>query len=122
MRICLGVLSSTIDIRARRSRSPGHWVCTRRRKRCWKRPNLFRRAWKTRAKPHVCTPSAVGARTGSISVVDDATGSPHTVTLSGTGQTAPASTGGTPAGSYTIGISGTVGTLSHFGSVILTVQ
>ena len=68
------------------------------------------------------TPSAVGARTGSISVVDDATGSPHTVTLSGTGQTAPASTGGTPAGSYTIGISGTVGTLSHFGSVILTVQ
>jgi subtilase family protein/HYDIN/CFA65/VesB family protein len=68
------------------------------------------------------TPTAAGARTGSVSVVDDASGSPHTVTLSGTGQTAPASTGGTPAGSYTIGVSGSVGTLSHFGSVILTVQ
>ncbi|HJZ72831.1 MAG TPA: choice-of-anchor D domain-containing protein, partial [Vicinamibacterales bacterium] len=68
------------------------------------------------------TPTAAGTRTGSISVVDDASGSPHTVSLSGTGQTAPSSTGGTPAGSYTIGVSGTVGTLSHFGSVILTVQ
>src|SRR5262249_36224520 len=60
-------------------------------------------------------PTAAGARTGSLSVLDDASGSPHTVSLSGTGQTAPSSTGGTPAGSYTIGISGTVGTLSHFG-------
>jgi len=68
------------------------------------------------------TPTVTGARTGSLSVVDDATGSPHTVTLNGTGQTAPSSTGGTPAGSYTIGVSGSVSTLSHFGSVILTVQ
>jgi hypothetical protein len=68
------------------------------------------------------TPTVAGARTGSVSVVDDASGSPHTVTLNGTGQTAPSSTGGTPAGSYTIGVSGTVGTLTHFGSVILTVQ
>ena len=68
------------------------------------------------------TPSGTGARTGSISVVDDASGSPHTVSLTGTGQAAPTSTGGTPAGSYAIGVSGAVGTLSHFGSVILTVQ
>jgi subtilase family protein/HYDIN/CFA65/VesB family protein len=68
------------------------------------------------------TPTAAGARTGSISVVDDASGGPHTVTLNGTGQTAPSTTGGTPAGSYTIGVSGAVGTLSHFSSVILTVQ
>ena len=68
------------------------------------------------------TPSGTGARTGSISVVDDASGSPHTVSLTGTGQAAPSSTGGTPAGSYAIGVSGAVGTLSHFGSVILTVQ
>lgn len=31
------------------------------------------------------TPTATGARTGTISVTDDATGSPHTVTLSGNG-------------------------------------
>jgi hypothetical protein len=67
-------------------------------------------------------PTAVGARTGTISLVDDAGGSPHAVTLTGTGQSAPSSTGGTPAGSYAIGISGAVGTLSHFGSLILTVQ
>jgi hypothetical protein len=68
------------------------------------------------------TPTAAGARTGSISLVDDASGSPHTVSLTGTGQSAPSSTGGTPAGSYAIGVSGVVGTLSHFGNVILTVQ
>ena len=68
------------------------------------------------------TPSATGARTGSIAVTDDASGSPHTVSLTGTGQSAPSSTGGTPAGSYAIGVSGAVGTLSHFGNVILTVQ
>jgi len=68
------------------------------------------------------TPTAAGTRSGTLSVVDDAAGSPHTVTLSGTGQTAPSSTGGTPAGSYTIGVSGAVGTLTHFGTVILTVQ
>jgi hypothetical protein len=68
------------------------------------------------------TPTASGARTGTIGLVDDASGSPHVVTLTGTGQSAPSSTGGTPAGSYAIGVSGAVGTLSHFGNVILTVQ
>jgi hypothetical protein len=68
------------------------------------------------------TPSATGARTGTLSFLDDASGSPQTVALSGTGQTAPSSTGGTPAGSYTVTITATVGTLTHYGSVILTVQ
>ena len=69
------------------------------------------------------TPTATGARTGSLSFVDDASGSPHTVTLNGTGQTAPSATGGTPAGAYTVTISGTAGTsLAHVGTVTLTVQ
>jgi hypothetical protein len=68
------------------------------------------------------TPTVTGARSGSISILDDASGSPHTVALTGTGQTAPSSTGGTPSGSYTVTVTGTVGTLTHYGSVILTVQ
>jgi len=63
-----------------------------------------------------------GARTGTLAVVDDAANSPHTASLTGTGQAPPSSTGGTPAGSYTIGVSGTVGTLSHFVGLILNVQ
>ncbi len=68
------------------------------------------------------TPTATGTRTGTLSLVDNAAGSPHTVPLSGTGQAAPASTGGTPVGSYTLTIAGTVGTLAHYGAVTLTVQ
>jgi len=68
------------------------------------------------------TPTVAGARTGTLAVVDDAANSPHTASLTGTGQAAPSSTGGTPAGSYTIGVSGTVGTLSHFVGLILNVQ
>ena len=68
------------------------------------------------------TPTATGARTGTLSLVDGAAGSPHTVALTGTGQAAPSSTGGTPAGGYTVTITGTVGTLSHVGSVTLAVQ
>jgi len=68
------------------------------------------------------TPTVAGARTATLSIVDDAPGSPHQVTLNGTGQAAPTSTTGTPAGAYTIGVSGTVGTLVHFTGVIITVQ
>jgi hypothetical protein len=69
------------------------------------------------------TPTATGARTGSLTLVDDASGSPHTVTLTGTGQAAPSTTGGTPSGSYTLTISGTAGTsVAHSGTVTLTVK
>jgi hypothetical protein len=68
------------------------------------------------------TPAAIGARAGTLSFANDASGSPQTVALTGTGQAAPATTGGTPAGSYTVTITGTAGTLTHYGGVILTVQ
>jgi hypothetical protein len=69
------------------------------------------------------TPTATGARTGTLSFVDDASGSPHQVTLNGTGQAAPSTTGGTPPGSYAVTVSGTAGTsLAHFGTVTLTVK
>ena len=35
------------------------------------------------------TPTAAGARTGTLTITDNASGSPHTVALSGTGTTAP---------------------------------
>ena len=69
------------------------------------------------------TPTATGTRTGSLSIVDDAVGSPHVVTLTGTGQAAPSSTGATPAGSYTVTISATAGSsVAHAAAVTLTVQ
>jgi hypothetical protein len=69
------------------------------------------------------TPTASGARTGSLTIIDSATGSPHIVSLAGTGQTATTTTGGTPPGSYIVTISGTAGTsLAHFSGVTLTVQ
>jgi hypothetical protein len=69
------------------------------------------------------TPTATGSRTGTLSFVDDASGSPQQVTLTGTGAAAPSSTGGTPSGSYTVTVSGTAGTsLAHFGAVTLTVK
>ena len=63
------------------------------------------------------TPTAVGSRGGALSISDNAAGSPHTVSLTGQGQT-----GGTPAGSYTIGVTGTSGTLVQSGAVTLVVQ
>jgi hypothetical protein len=69
------------------------------------------------------TPTATGARTGTLSFVDDAAGSPHQVALTGTGAAAPSTTGGTPSGSYTLTVSGTAGTsVAHFGTVTLTVK
>jgi hypothetical protein len=68
------------------------------------------------------TPTATGSRTGGLTIVDNASGSTHSVTLAGTGQSAPATTGGTPPGSYSLTINGAVGTLSNFGTVTLTVQ
>jgi hypothetical protein len=63
------------------------------------------------------TPSTTGQRTGTITISDNASNSPQSVGLSGTGQA-----GGTPAGSYPIGIVGTAGTLAQSNPVTLVVQ
>jgi hypothetical protein len=68
------------------------------------------------------TPTSTGPRAGTLTLVDDASGSPHIVALSGSGQAVPASTDGTPSGSYTVTISAAAGTLAHAGAVTLTVQ
>jgi hypothetical protein len=65
------------------------------------------------------TPTAASARTGSLSIADNAGTSPQTVALSGTG-VPPA--GGTPSGTYQITITGTSGTLVQTQIVTLVVQ
>jgi hypothetical protein len=67
------------------------------------------------------TPTATGTRSGTLTFLDNAPGSPHTVTLTGTGA-APPATGGTPAGTYTVTVTGTAGTLIHTSPITLTVQ
>jgi hypothetical protein len=64
------------------------------------------------------TPTAPGARSGSITISDNAANSPQTVALSGTGQ----ANAGTPAGTYQVGISGTSGALVQSSTVTLIVQ
>ena len=63
-----------------------------------------------------------GSRTGSLTIVDNAAGSPHTVALTGTGQATGTTGGGTPTGTYNIAVTGTVSTLTHSAGVTLTVQ
>jgi len=63
------------------------------------------------------TPSAAGSRTGALTIVDNATGSPHTASLAGTGQ----AVNGTPEGSYQVSVTGTAGTLQQSGTVTLVV-
>jgi hypothetical protein len=62
-------------------------------------------------------PSAIGARTGSLTISDNAVGSPQVVGLSGTGDN-----GVTPPGSYPISVTGAAGTLVQSGTVTLVVQ
>jgi hypothetical protein len=61
-------------------------------------------------------PTATGTRSASLAVTDNASGSPHTVSLSGTG-TSP-----TPPDTYTVTVTGTSGSLSHPTTVQVTVQ
>ena len=60
-------------------------------------------------------PTAEGQRTGTVSITDNAAGSPHAVSLSGTGQV------GTPVGTYQVGITGSSGTLVQSSTVTLVV-
>jgi hypothetical protein len=67
-------------------------------------------------------PTATGTRTATLTITDNAAGSPHTVQLTGTGQAAPSTSGPTPPGTYNITVSGTSNTLVQSGQVVLTVQ
>ncbi|HXJ93989.1 MAG TPA: choice-of-anchor D domain-containing protein [Terriglobia bacterium] len=62
-------------------------------------------------------PTTNGQRTGSVSVTDNATGSPQAVSLTGTGVKP-----GTPAGSYSITLTVTGGGVTHTSTASLTVH
>ncbi len=68
------------------------------------------------------TPTATGTRAGTLTVADNATGSPHTISLTGNGSAAPAAGSATPSGTYAIAVLGTVGTLTHAVNLTLAVQ
>lgn len=61
-------------------------------------------------------PTASGTRNGTLSVSDNAFGSPQTVSLTGTGRVV------TPAGNFSFNITGTSGTLVESGQATLVVQ
>ena len=65
----------------------------------------------------VFKPTAAGSRTGSLVVTGNGAGSPRSVALTGTGQAGP-----TPAGTYSVNVTGTSGSLVQAGTVSLTVQ
>jgi hypothetical protein len=63
------------------------------------------------------TPTTAGQRSGSLSISDNAPNSPQMVSITGTG-----AAGGTPAGSYQIGVTGGSGTLVQSSAVTLVVK
>ena len=70
------------------------------------------------------SPSALGARTGTLTIVDSAVGSPHTVPLSGTGIAATTTTGSATTSTTSSGTSttttGSTATSSTIGSTTTT--
>ena len=62
-------------------------------------------------------PTAAGSRTASISIADNASGSPQSVSLTGTATSQP-----TPPGTYPIVLNGVSGSDSHSITVNVTVQ
>ncbi len=67
-------------------------------------------------------PTSAGTLTGLLQIADNSLGSPHSVSLTGTGVAASTTTGATPSGSYGISITGTAGTYTQLASVTLAVQ
>jgi len=68
------------------------------------------------------TPTVAGSRSGTLTVIDNASGSPHTVNLVGTGVAVSTGGGATPSGSYSVTVSAVSGTLTHATTVTLGVQ
>ncbi len=68
-------------------------------------------------------PAAVGARSASVSITDNATGSPQQVPLSGTGTTAKLSPTSLAFGTWAVGLTSTVDkvTLTNVGTTALTI-
>lgn len=64
-------------------------------------------------------PSAAGARSGAVTIDDNAPGGPHTIALSGPGFDPAA---GTPPGTYAIAVVGTAGDLSHTTTAAVSVK
>jgi hypothetical protein len=67
------------------------------------------------------SPTAIGTRTGSVTITDNATGSPQTVSLTGTGMSPP-----TPPGTYNLTVTASLAsgasTLMHKVTLTLTVN
>jgi hypothetical protein len=63
------------------------------------------------------TPAAPGSRSASISIADNANGSPQTISLSGTGTSVP-----TPAGNYFVQVNASLGNDEHTLTIPVTVQ
>jgi hypothetical protein len=63
------------------------------------------------------TPTAAGSRSAAVSIVDNASGSPHSISLSGTGTSQP-----TPTGTYPIVVNAASGSDAHSITVNVVVQ
>jgi len=64
------------------------------------------------------TPSAAGSRTASISISDNASGSPQTISLNGTGVAPPP----TPPGAYSLQMLASSGSDAHYVNITVNVQ